>query len=283
MQKELDTLFQISATLSPKLKDVARMILDNPNLVATTSMRALAKRAGVTPPTMIRMAQELGFESYEKFRQVFQASINEQGFGNRASWLQQSSETEGLPSIIHDLAEASHRNIQNFYQNLDMDKICKAADLIINAPAVYMIAAGGVHWIAVYLQHVGMMAVPHLRVPRNSGIGLIEGLIPIRKDDVVLTMAYSPYARQGIEATEYALDRGSSLIYFTDSKAAPLASEAEVLLLQSTASPLFYPSMVPVVSAIETLITVIVARSDQKVIKAISDHEEIRKNSLCSS
>jgi|TARA_B110000977_G_C10911827_1_gene429590 hypothetical protein len=38
--------------------------------------------------------------------------------------------------------------------------------------------------------------------------------------------------------------------------------------------------MVSVVSAIETLITVIVARSDEKVIKAISDHEEARKNSI---
>ena len=65
MQKELDTLFQISPTLSPKLKNVAKMILDNPNLVATTSMRALAKRAGVTPPTMIRMAAIENFRNLE--------------------------------------------------------------------------------------------------------------------------------------------------------------------------------------------------------------------------
>ncbi|MCP4429580.1 MAG: MurR/RpiR family transcriptional regulator, partial [Gammaproteobacteria bacterium] len=95
MQKVLDALFQIAPTLSPKLKTVARLILDKPNAVATTSMRALARQAGVTPPTMIRLAQELGFESYEKFRQVFQESVNDQGFGSRASWLQQSSEAEG--------------------------------------------------------------------------------------------------------------------------------------------------------------------------------------------
>ncbi|MFT5599700.1 MAG: DNA-binding MurR/RpiR family transcriptional regulator, partial [Chitinophagales bacterium] len=89
-----------------------------------------------------------------------------------------------------------------------------------------------------------------------------------------------PYAKQGIEASEFALSRGARMIYLTDSKAAPLASEADVLLLQKTTSPLFYPSMVSVVSAIETLITVIVARSDEKVIKAISDHEEVRKNSI---
>jgi DNA-binding MurR/RpiR family transcriptional regulator len=124
------------------------------------------------------------------------------------------------------------------------------------------------------------MAVPHLRVPRTSGMGLLEGLIPIKKDDVVLTVAYNPYAKSGVEASQFALSRGARMIYLTDSKAAPLASEAEVLLIQNTASPLYYPSMVAVVTAIETLITVIVARSDKKAIKAISDHEEIRKSSI---
>ncbi len=280
MQKILDTLLQITPALSPKLKNVAKLILDKPNAVATTSMRTLAKQAGVTPPTMIRLARELGFENYEKFKQVFQASINDQSFGSRASWLQQSSEAEGLPSIVHELAESGHSNIQHFYQNMDMDEVSKAADLIINAPTVYVVAAGGVHWMAAYLQYVGIMAVPHLRVPRTSGMGLIEGLIPIKEDDVLLSMAYSPYAKGGVEASQFALSRGARMIYLTDSKAAPLVSKAEVLLLQKTDSPLFYPSMVSVVSVIETLITVIVARSDEKVVKAISDHEEIRKNSI---
>jgi DNA-binding MurR/RpiR family transcriptional regulator len=280
LHKVLDNLFRITPTLSPKLKNVAKLILDKPNAVATTSMRALAKQAGVTPPTMIRMAQELGFENYETFRQVFQTSVNNQGFGNRASGLQQSSANQGLASIVPDLAESSHQNIQHFYQNLELDEVCKAADMIIAAPTVYVIAAGGIHWMAAYLQYVGNMAVPHLRVPRTSGMGLMEGLIPIEKDDVILSMAYNPYAKSGVEASEFALSRGARMIYMTDSKAAPLASEAEVLLLQNTASPLYFPSMVAIVSAIETLISVIVARSDKKVIEAISEHEKIRKNSI---
>ena len=283
MQKTLEALFKITPDLSPKLKKVAKLILDNPNAVATTSMRALAKQAAVTPPTMIRLARELGFESYESFRQVFQTSINNPSYENRASWLQQSSETDGLPSLMQELAEAGHKNIQHFYQNANQDELSKAADLIIDASAVYVVAAGGVHWMAAYLQYVGNMAVPHLRVPRTNGMGLLEGLIPITKNDVVLTMGYNPYAKQNIEATEFALSRGARMIYFTDSKAAPLASQAEVLLLQNTEGPAFYPSMVSVVSAIEALLTVIVARSGEKALSAISRQEEIRKRNIYTS
>ena len=92
-------------------------------------------------------------------------------------------------------------------------------------------------------------------------------------------MAFHPYARHGIEAAEFALSRGARLIYLTDSKAAPLASEAEILILQKTASPQFFPSMISVIAAVETLIAVIVARSGDSAIRSIADYSEIRNES----
>jgi len=49
-------------------------------------------------------------------------------------------------------------------------------------------------------------------------------------------------------------------------------------MLQKTDSPQFYPSMVSVVSALETLIAVVVARSGDRALNAITDYVEIRKN-----
>jgi DNA-binding MurR/RpiR family transcriptional regulator len=277
MQQILETLFKATPTLTPKLKSAARVILDNPNLVATTSMRALASRAGVTPPTMIRLANTLGFENYEGFRQVFQASVNKQNFEDRANWLQLTSATDGMASIVHEIAETGLGNVKHFFQELDLDAVTRAADIILQAPNVYVVAAGGVHWLASYLHYVGRMAIPQLRLPRTSGNGLVEGLIPVRKGDVILAMAYHPYARHGIEASEFGLSRGARLIYLTDSRAAPLASEAEVLILQKTESPQFFPSMVSVMAAIETLISVVVARSGDSAIRSIADYSKIRQ------
>jgi DNA-binding MurR/RpiR family transcriptional regulator len=277
MHQILETLFKATPTLTPKLKKVAKVILDNPNLVATTSMRRLAKRAGVTPPTMIRLATTLGFENYENFKQVFQASINEQNFEDRANWLQLTSATDGIAPIVHEIAHTGLGNVRHFFKELDLDAMTAAADIILRAPNVYVVAAGGVHWIAAYLRYVGKMAIPQLQMPRTSGSGLIEGLIPVTQDDIVLLLAYHPYARHGIEAAEFALSRGARLIYLTDSKAAPLASKAEVLILQKTGSPQFFPSMISVIAAIETLISVIVARSGDDAIRSIADYSDIRE------
>jgi len=263
--------------MPPKLKAAARVILDNPNLVATSSMRALAKRCEVTPPTMIRLAQAVGYENYDSFRQVFQASVNEQNFEKRADRLQRTSAADGIGSIVDELASAGLDNVTQFYQGLDLDALCKAADAVIGAPSVHVVGAGGLHWIASYLHYVGKMAVPQLRLPQTSGNGLVEDLMSVVPGDIIFLMAYHPYSRHGIEAAEFALSRGARLVYMSDSKAAPLAAQAEVLLLQKTTSPQFFPSMVAVMSALETLIAVIVARSGENAINSIGEYADIRK------
>ena len=283
MQQVLTNLLRQFPDLSPKLRVAAKLILDRPGAVATTSMREFARQAGVTAPTLIRLAETLGFDNYSTFKAVFRDAIdNNYNFEQRASQLQRASETEGEIAIINEMEESGHRNIHNFYQNLDMDAVCRAADLIIKAPTVYVVAASAPHWMAAYMQYVGKMAVPQLRVPRTSGDGLIEGLIPIKAGNVILAMTYNPYARQTIEAIEFALSRGAQFIYLTDSIAAPLAAKADVLIQQSTESPQFFPSMVPVVAAIETLLAVIVARSGPEAISAIAECAEVRKQRYVS-
>ena len=283
MQQVLASLLEQLPDLSPKLRAAGKLILDKPNAVATTSMRELARQAGVTAPTLIRLAETLGYDSYQDFKNVFRLAVDNYNFEQRADRLQRKSEADGEATIIHELEQAGQRNIHHFYQHLNQADVCRAADLIITAPTAYVVAASAPHWMAAYMQYVGKMAVPHLRVPRTSGDGLIEGLVPINKGDVLLAMTYNPYARQTIEAIEFALARGATLIYLTDSVAAPLADKADVLIQQSTESPQYFPSMVPVIAAIETLLAVIVARSGPEAVSAIAEYAEIRKHRYVSA
>jgi DNA-binding MurR/RpiR family transcriptional regulator len=66
------------------------------------------------------------------------------------------------------------------------------------------------------------------------------------------------------------------MIYLTDSRAAPLAAKADILILQKTESPQFFPSMVAVMAAVETLISVIVSRGGDDAMRSIADYSEIR-------
>ncbi|MEM7258650.1 MAG: MurR/RpiR family transcriptional regulator [Pseudomonadota bacterium] len=278
MQHVLAHLRQQLPTLSPKLQQAGKLVLDKPAAVVTQSMREFAREAGVTPPTLERLANALNYASYAALKTSFLSAFNDFDFEQRANQLQTTTELKGGAAVINELQQAAHSNVDFFFRNLDEDSINRAADLMINAKTVYVIAASAPHWMAAYLQYVGKMAVPSMRVPRTAGDGLLDGLIPLTSDDVVLAMSYNPYAKQTVEAIDFALQRQAALIYLTDSVAAPRADKASVLIRQSTDSPQFFPSMIGVAAAIETLLAVTVARSGQETVKAIATYAELRKS-----
>jgi DNA-binding MurR/RpiR family transcriptional regulator len=57
------------------MRKAARYVTDNRSEVAFRSMRSVAKSAGVSPPTMVRLAKSLGFEGFDQLRQAFQDQI----------------------------------------------------------------------------------------------------------------------------------------------------------------------------------------------------------------
>ena len=57
--------------LSPRLKEAARWVIDHPDDVALLSTREQARRAGVTPATMTRLAQRLGLAGYDGVRKLY--------------------------------------------------------------------------------------------------------------------------------------------------------------------------------------------------------------------
>src|SRR5258705_11835550 len=57
--------------LPPQLQTAARYMLDRPDDVALLSMREQARRAGVPPATMTRLAKRLGLKGYDEVRALY--------------------------------------------------------------------------------------------------------------------------------------------------------------------------------------------------------------------
>lgn len=253
-------------------------MLEKPSLVATGSMREFAREAGVTPPTLERLANILGCDNYSQFKSQFRNAIDNFDFAQRANQLQQAHEITGEAGITAEIRQAAHRNIDFYFDHLNSDAICRAADLMIDASNVYVIGTCAPYWMAAYMQYVGKMVLPHIHAPQTTGAGLVEGLVSLKAGDIVLAMTYQPYAKQTIEAIDFALSRSAKLIYLTDNPGAPMAEQATVVIQQSTGSPQFFPSMVPVIAAIETLLAVVVARSGNDAVSSIAAYAKLRQS-----
>src|SRR5258705_5170068 len=67
--------------LPPQLQTAARYMLDRPDDVALLSMREQARRAGVPPATMTRLAQRLGLEGYDQVRELYAGAVRTGALG----------------------------------------------------------------------------------------------------------------------------------------------------------------------------------------------------------
>lgn len=275
-----ETLEKLAATLPelpPHLRRAGRRILDHPHEVAMLSMRTLATKAKVSPPSMLRLVRRIGFNNYEAFRAVFQSAIAGGRFESKAVSLQEMRGRTGHAGVIGGIADAANTNIARSLGNADAEALTKAAELLRRARQIHVIGAGALHFMGVYLQYLSRAVLPQLRVPRANYNSLSEAMVGVGAGDVVLVTSVAPYAVQVIEAARLARARGARIVALTDSRGSPLAALSEILLIAGTDSPQFYPSMVGIVAMLETLIALVIAKGDPAMLARIAEIDRLRR------
>ncbi len=259
--------------LSPQMQRAAMVILDDPRAVAVHSMRAMAVRAGVSPPTMLRLATRVGFPNYEAFRDIFRHSVSTGNYGDRADSLRRSTGQDGIPGLIGRTADAAIHGIEGFSESAFRHEIERVAKMAVSAETTYVVASGASFGQAVSFHYVCRMAMPGMELANNMGIRAIDGLATAGPQDLVLAISTSPYAAQTVEAAEFAHRRGVPVASVTDRRSSPIALIAEAAVCIDTSSPHYFPSMITLNATLEILSAAIAVNLGPDAVRAISAYE----------
>jgi len=274
----LDRLTAELPNLAAKLEVAAKYALDNPDRMAFTSMRGVATECGVSPPTMLRLARHLGFDSYEGFKARFQSDIAGNSFAARAEALIGGDVGKRSP-LIRRLREAALDNVADAMTQNPSEKFKTMASILRTADTTHLVAAGSMHWIAGHMENTGGIAFRGLRTARPGTATVIETLSMVGPKDAVLIIAVSPYARMAIDAVTYAREAGAQTMAITDRRSSPFAALVDHCLYASTASPHYYPSVVGIAALAETLLACAVADSRGGALSRIEAVEKLRLQS----
>jgi len=259
--------------LSPQMQRAAMVVLDDPRAVAIHSMRAMAARASVSPPTMLRLATRVGFPNYEAFRDVFRQGVSAGNYGDRADNLRRRTGHDGLPGLIARTAEAAIHGIEGFSETAFGQEVERVAELAAAAETTYVVASGASFGQAVSFHYVCRMAMPGIELANNMGIRAIDGLATAGPKDLVLAISTSPFAAQTVEAAQFAHRRGVPVAAVTDRRSSPIALIAEAAICIDTSSPHYYPSMITLNATLEILSAAIAVKLGPEGVRAISDYE----------
>jgi DNA-binding MurR/RpiR family transcriptional regulator len=275
-----ERLTRIRPTLPPQLRRAATFLLENPGEVATQSMRSVASSAGVPLPNFARLAKALGFDKYNELRDVYRQRVridSGEGYPERANRLQSSGKISGDAAVWVSFRDSALKSVENVFRGLDAAKVAAVAEKLLARRYIYAAGMQASYPFANYLNYVGGMVVPKIRLLGRRGGIIADDLVDIGPDDALICLALQPCARTTVQVAELAYDRGVYVVGITDSLASPLASFSSEVLQTSCASPLFFESYVGSTAIIELLIGFMTLRAGPGAVDRIAQIEADRR------
>jgi DNA-binding MurR/RpiR family transcriptional regulator len=270
----LETLRKGFPGLSRQLQLGARFLVDHPTEVALTSMRELAKMAGVHPPTLVRLAQALGFTGWPELRLRFieRVRIDPQPYARRAKALTDRSDRDRL--FLETLG-ALGSTIETSRARIDGAEAQAAARAIERAATVHVAGFRSSFAPAFSFAYAYRLFCrrPVMLIGETGG-GFEGELRLLAEGDAVLLVGFAPYSRESGIVAEAARAAKTRLIVVTDSVVSPLARQADHVLLFSTDSLSFFPSVIAASAVLESLVALLVARGGSDAVAAVRSAEE---------
>ena len=270
-------------SLSPQLQTAARYVLDRPDDVALLSMREQARRAGVPPATMTRLAQRLGLEGYDEVRALYAGAVRDGtlGFAGKAGVQVEAQKLRGEQALASDMVQSLSRQIARLAEPAALERLADAAGRLHEARRIYCLGLRSCHAAAWHFHYMlSLLGDKTVMLDDAGGTGL-DALRDAGREDILLAASVEPYARATIEAARYAAAEGVPVVALTDSEVSPLAQIASATILVATDSPSFFHSMTPLLAVAEILAALVAGRSGQKALDALTPHRGATRRLRC--
>ena len=251
----VDVLLQQSfEALTRAERQLASHILRAYPVAALGSITALAKAAGVSTPTVVRLVQKLGFRGYPEFQAALRGEVEEMLVSPLAKhdrWSKAAPQTH----ILNRFADATLANLSATLAQIDhagFDAVCG----LLADPARAVFAMGGriPHAMADHF-------VTHMKVVRQGMVLMSDAssawapaLLDMKPGDVLLVFDIRRYENTVLQMVDLAVERGAVVVLVTDQWVSPAAAQARHRLCCQIEVPSAWDSSVTILFLVEALV-----------------------------
>ena len=199
----LKTIEEGLPSFSKGQKRIAEYILENYDKAAYFTASRLSGIVGVSESTVVRFANELGFEGYPEFQYSLKALIR-----TRLTSFQRMEVTNqiiGEGDVLEKVLASDADRIRRTLESIDRASFEEAVEKIINANAIYILGVRSSSSLAGFLNHSFRMVFDNVKLLQTtSGSEMFEQLMPIKSNDVLVAISFPRYSKRVINAVEFA-------------------------------------------------------------------------------
>ncbi|MBQ8689142.1 MAG: MurR/RpiR family transcriptional regulator [Clostridia bacterium] len=261
-------------TFSKGQKKIANAILSDYEKTAYMTAGRLGKLVGVSESTVVRFANELGYEGYSEFQHAIQELVRTKLTPNQRIAI--TKQRMHHKDIIENVMSADITRIRQTFETLDRDAFYGAVDSIITAKNIYVIGARSANTLAQFLAYNLSLIydnVKHIQPMSNAEI--FEQMFTIGENDVLIAFSFPRYSSKMVSAVKYAKENGAKVIVFTDSSLSPISEFATHLLLAQSDTASFMDSFVAPMSIINAMIIHITHKNEKAILQRFDKLEQV--------
>lgn len=265
MTKDISALIQASMPgFSKGKRRIADAILHSYDRAAYMTASRLGEMAGVSESTVVRFANELGFEGYPEFQRAVQELVRTKLTPNQR--IDITEQRIGAGNLIEKVMNSDMEKIRYTLESINHDTFSAAVDAIVSAKSIYIFGVRSSASIAGFLNFNLNMIFDNVRlVQPTSSSDVFEQILGIGENDVLIGISFPRYSKKIVNAVKYAKDRNASVIALTDSSISPIAEHATYLLTAQSDMASFVDSLVAPLSIVNAILVAITQRKREEV------------------
>lgn len=250
------------AKLTKTERIIAEFILNNKNNICFLTATDIAKQTGISDSSVIRLCRTLGYKGYIDLQQDMQKQVLQQ-MDSRQDALLSPLEKLALPKeydgneLMQKHLSSSINCIKSCIGTYDQNKFDTIAQIILNSRNKYITGFRGcksfVSWMALLL---GQMT-PNVIRNMHGDADALETMLDISQEDCVVLFSFHRYSRMALEVAALTQSAKAKLIVITDRMTAPVANNADEVLVVQTDGVSFFNSQIGTMFAVELLLATV--------------------------
>lgn len=270
--------------LSPAERKVGRVLLAAYPSAGFETVAAIAERAGVSAPTVLRFVSRFGFRGFPDFQSALRAELEERNASPLTLYEAPSygrpveEGTEGA-SLLDRVRAVFPAEVAAMLTELPPHDLDDAVRLLAD-PKVRVTLAGGrfTHLLAQYLGLHLMQLREDVRFLPDGAVERTATLNSLRRRDVLVLFDYRRYEQDKVAMAGLVRERGGKVLLFTDTWLSPVTSRSDVVLPCRVTAPSPYDSLVPTLAVIETVVAGVIEALGEAAHDHLRRGEDVAQN-----
>ena len=272
------SLLQIMQARMPEFSKgqrlIAQYILAHYDRAAYMTASKLGATVEVSESTVVRFANELGFDGYPDLQRALQEMARTHL--TAAQRMEVADNLLDKDNVLDKVLLGDADMIRQTLDGIDREAFYSAVEKIVSARNIYILGVRSSAALADFLVFNFRMMFDNVRaVEGTTGTEIFEQLLNIGPEDVLIAISFPRYSKRTIRAVQFAHNAGADVVAITDSPSSPLAAGSNQLLTARSDMASFVDSLVAPLSIINAMIAAVSMKNHDEVAARLRRLESI--------